>query len=169
MVKRNGVPLVKAVAVISVFVLGYSLAAPKAVRPEIPGDTGAHQIMNEVSVIQNAEASTVKTDVGSIMYGVDNHAINLVLDLNLPRHPKVQIKFMGEEDHGVLFGSMISNLKVGHVEEETTFVADHNGLVLWTQLPVRLLGSGNEGRIEITDQETGKVIVNQKLTFRLSF
>ncbi|MGN7356961.1 hypothetical protein ACTHPF_06305 [Paenibacillus sp. SAF-054] len=103
------------------------------------------------------------------MYGVDNHAINLVLDLNLPRHPKVQIKFMGEEDHGVLFGSMISNLKVGHVEEETTFVADHNRLVLWTLLPVRLLGSGNEDRIEITDQETGKVIVNEKLTFRLSY
>ncbi|KHF35516.1 hypothetical protein CM49_02276 [Paenibacillus sp. P1XP2] len=64
------------------------------------------------------------------------------------------------------FGDMTSSVKVGHVEYETTFVPVNYKLVLWTQLPIRILGEGRDGWIEMTDKKSGNVILKEKLTFR---
>lgn len=160
---RQRARLFWSVTIIAVFILGYSFAAPVQKQPNPSSD--ASKILNEVNTIHTAQASTLKMNLGSITYGVDDHVINLVLDLNLSRYEKVGITFMGADHKGVLFGDMISNLKVGHVEDETTFVAENNRLLLWTQVPVRFLGDGNEAWIEIMDKETGEKILNQKLTF----
>ncbi|MWV42436.1 hypothetical protein GRF59_02220 [Paenibacillus sp. HJL G12] len=165
MMKRKGTSVFWGASVIAVFILGYSMAAPVQDQTDNSAETSAYKILNEVDTIRTADASTLKNDLGSITYGIDDHAINVILDLDLPRHPQVGIAFIGADSQGVVFGDMTSNLKVGHVEQETTFFTENNRLVLWTQVPVRSLGDGNEAWIELTDQKTGTMILKQKLTF----
>ncbi|MFB7554241.1 hypothetical protein, partial [Streptomyces sp. NPDC056154] len=128
MLRQKGVPLFWAVSVVAVFILGYSLAAPAENQRGAVGGTGAHKIMNEVNNIDTTAASTVRNELGSITYGVDGQAINIILDLNLPRHRKVGIKFMGPDQQAVPLGDMVSILKVGHVEQETSFVTVNDRL-----------------------------------------
>jgi len=158
-------PLLWSAGVIALLLLVYSLAAPPQKNAEAPASGVEPVREQEHHIIQTAEADTIRSEWGSIIYGADDQAINIVLDLNLLHYDQVGITFHGTDDKGVMFGDMISSVKVGHVEDETIFMPVNHKLVLWTQVPVRFLGEEREGWIEMTDKKSGDVILKEKLTF----
>lgn len=159
-------PLFWGAAVIALLLLAYSLAAPPPRHAEAPASSADPDREQRNHVIQTAEAGTIRNELGSVIYGADDHAVHIVLDLDAVHYDQVGITFRGPDNHGVTFGDMTSSVKVGHVEYETTFVPVNYKLVLWTQLPIRILGEGREGWIEMTDKKSGNVILKEKLTFR---
>ncbi|MDR9855337.1 hypothetical protein RJP21_17100 [Paenibacillus sp. VCA1] len=158
--------LLWSVSAVALALIVYSLAAPPQKQAEAPSSGGEPVREQEGGTIQTAAADTLKTDFGSIIYGADDRAINLVLDLDRLQYDQVGITFLGADDKGVMFGDMISSVKVGHVDDETTFVPVNHKLVLWTQLPIRFLGETREGWLEMTDKESGKSLFKEKLSFR---
>ncbi|MEC0371344.1 hypothetical protein [Paenibacillus chibensis] len=164
--KPTKMPLAWGVLLISVFILVYSLAAPAQPMPSHSEENGAVKILDEVSSVQTAEASTLRTDLGSITYGLDDHVVNLILDLNLGRHEKVGIQFLGAEQAGALLGRGNVSIKVGSLGDDTTFIAENHRLAFWSQQPIRFLGDGNDATVIVTDQDSGQELLKQKLIFR---
>ncbi len=102
--------------------LAYSLAAPPPKHAEAPASSADPDREQRNHVIQTAEAGTIRNELGSVIYGADDHSVHIVLDLDAVHYDQVGITFHGPDNHGVTFGDMTSSVKVGHVEYETTFV-----------------------------------------------
>lgn len=105
------------------------------------------------------QANQVQMPNGSIMYAVDDQAINLIFHMDRMLDPAgVQIQVHAKDGHGVMLGEGNSLLKLGEIADETIFTPVNKGIRLWAQLPVRILGGEQEFKIIINKANSAEIL-----------
>lgn len=112
-----------------------------------------------------AESQELDNSAGTILYGLLETGIHLVIVLDIPTSEAVQVSLVSTSNGpGISFSENDTALKTGLFRDETIIELNNGRAWMWSHFPIRFLENEESGYvIVITDADSGKVLSSTEL------